>query len=114
LKFVDLKNCLSNLVQQGGLKDGESCVIVSWTREFLVPKLEWLMTKLRNQQQGLSITGVSEVTWNTKLEQTLEPLKDELKPVLFLIIMHRSWPVFYKTLAMESCRRISWIYSLKR
>jgi hypothetical protein len=29
LKFVDLKNCLSNLVQQGGLKDGESCVIVS-------------------------------------------------------------------------------------
>ncbi|KAH9473067.1 hypothetical protein Pst134EA_000146 [Puccinia striiformis f. sp. tritici] len=38
LRFADLRNCLSNLVQQGGLKDGESCVI-----------------------QGLSITGVSEI-----------------------------------------------------
>ncbi|WAR52485.1 hypothetical protein PtB15_1B927 [Puccinia triticina] len=38
LKFIDLRNCLSNLIQQGGLKDGESCVI-----------------------QGLSITGVSEI-----------------------------------------------------
>ncbi|KAA1114372.1 hypothetical protein PGT21_006515 [Puccinia graminis f. sp. tritici] len=38
LKFIDLRNCLSNLVEQGGLKDGESCVIA-----------------------GLSITGVSEI-----------------------------------------------------
>lgn len=38
LKFADLRNCLQSLVQQGGLKDGESCVV-----------------------QGLSITGISEI-----------------------------------------------------
>lgn len=38
LRFMDLKNCLTQLVQQGGLHDGESCVV-----------------------NGMSITGVSDI-----------------------------------------------------
>ncbi|EGG02032.1 uncharacterized protein MELLADRAFT_124335 [Melampsora larici-populina 98AG31] len=38
LRFMDLKNCLTQLVQQGGLHDGESCVV-----------------------NGMSVTGVSDI-----------------------------------------------------
>ncbi|KAG0148768.1 hypothetical protein CROQUDRAFT_40766 [Cronartium quercuum f. sp. fusiforme G11] len=38
LRFIDLRNCLAGLIQQGGLHDGETCVI-----------------------NGMSITGVSDI-----------------------------------------------------
>ncbi|PLW45702.1 hypothetical protein PCANC_08791 [Puccinia coronata f. sp. avenae] len=67
LKFVDLKNCLSNLVQQGGLKDGESCVI-----------------------QGLSITGVSEI-----LTSVLQNFGDGILPPNILDLLTEALnPVF--------------------
>lgn len=37
LKFADLRNCLSHVVQQGGLQDGESCVMVSLFKDSLIP-----------------------------------------------------------------------------
>ena len=67
LKFADLRNCLSNMVQQGGLHDGESCVIVSLFKDFWSPLLGSLMAEFRTEQQGLSITGVSEVTFQSSI-----------------------------------------------